>query len=87
MKHKNCIEYVKELRSLHLDFFQNVDELPVELYEKQRDSLCLLTKKLYKKENTSVLLPKDDASLHSWLKSYHNILATRWKKPSHNAGV
>lgn len=77
MKHKNCVEYVTHLRNLHLDFFENVDELPVELYKKQRDSLAATTKRLYKKNKVSVLIPKDDASLHQWLKIYHNILALR----------
>ena len=77
MKCRNSRAYMNELRRLHLEYFEHVDELPKELYFKIRDSLVKTTKKLKSDSRIKINLPKDSANVHTWLKAMHNCMVLR----------
>ena len=79
MMHMNSKAYVKELRDIHLAYFESrrLRTLPKGLIYVQRDSIKRVCKRLVSIGTIDIKFPGDRASIHSWLKCYHNCLVLR----------
>lgn len=77
MVHRNSQVFVKELRKIHLAFFQNIHRLPMRLKNLIRDSVREQTEKVIRSHNIELKTPKYNADSFSWLRSYHHALVLR----------
>lgn len=77
MIHRNSQQYVDRLRKLHLDYFKNINKLPVKLINLQRDSIRATTKRIVSTHKLTLKLPKDSADIFAWLRSMHYALTIR----------
>lgn len=77
MVDKSSVEYVKNLRILHLKYFKQVFKLPKYLYYKQLNSIRRQAKSINKSNKVYLKQPNENANLFVWLRFYHNVLTKR----------
>lgn len=77
MVYRNSQEFVRELKTIHLAFFQNINMLPIRLQNLLRNSVRDQVERIIKEHRIELKLPQYNASLFKWLNSYHYILILR----------
>jgi len=63
MVHRNSQEFIRELRKIHLAFFQNINMLPKKIQNQLRDSIRETTERLIREHNIELKKIQADARI------------------------
>jgi len=77
MVHRNSQKFVRELKKIHLAFFENSHMLPTRLQNILRNSIRDQVEKIVKENSIELNLPQYNANIFKWLNSYHYALVLR----------
>ena len=77
MVHKNSQEFVRELKKVHLAFFNNLHLLPQKLQDRMRNSIREQTLRMIREYRLELKTPKYDADLFAWIRSFHYSILLR----------